>query len=133
MLCGHYVCYAFSRGFVTEINDNTVQKVLSQTVFENIASGGCLFFYRKSEHPEKGLAENFCEMQKAVLENQVINEEAAIKTTERGRRKLCAPMQSYECVTFEDYPLRFYDDGKTPKFITTTDLNMCLLERFKKV
>ena len=27
----------------------------------------------------------------------------------------CAPMQSYECVTFEDYPLRFYDDGKTPK------------------
>ena len=71
-------------------------------------------------------------MQKAVLENQVINEEAAIKTTERGRRKLCAPMQSYECVTFEDYPLRFYDDGKTPKFITTADLNLCLLERFKK-
>jgi len=42
-------------------------------------------------------------------------------------------MQSYECVTSEDYPLRFYDDVKTPKFITTTDLNMCLLERFKKV
>jgi len=42
-------------------------------------------------------------------------------------------MQSYECVTFEHYPLRFYDDRKTPKFITTTDLNMCLLERFKKV
>ena len=75
-----------------------MQQVLSQTVFENIAIGACLFCYRKSEHPEKGLAENFCEMQKAVLENQVINEEAAIKTTKMRRRKPCVPMQSYECV-----------------------------------
>ena len=71
-------------------------------------------------------------MQKAVPENQVINQEDSIKTTKRRRRKPCTPMQSYECVTFEGYPLRFYDDGKTPKFITTADLNLCLLERFKK-
>ena len=43
ILCGHYVCYSFSRGVVTEINDNTMQQVLSQTLFENIASGGFYF------------------------------------------------------------------------------------------
>ena len=77
------------------------------------------------------MAENITEMKKKVRKNQVNDVETAVKTIIRKRRKLCAPMQSYECVTFEDFPLRFFDEGQPPKMITT-DLNKCLLGRFKK-
>jgi len=78
------------------------------------------------------LAENITEMKKKVQKNQVNDVETAVKTIIRKRRKLYAPMQSYECVTFEDFPLRFFDEGQPPKMITTFDLNKCLLGRFKK-
>jgi len=132
ILIGHCVCYPFNKAVVTELNDNKRQQVLSQTVIEKIASGGCLFFCRKNAQHGKSLADNISEMKKEVQKNQVYNEEIAVKTIMRKRRKPCAPMQSYECVTFEDFPLRFYDDEQPPKIITTVDHNRCL-ERFEKV